>query len=725
MVLALLGILTGLSLATVFVGRLVIGALDGHLLRRFTPVNAAGSAIVGTMSIVVVFSWLTTAGWPAPRIVIAVLGLSIGLLLLCITRGTLDVLRPRPGSPRWLGLLGPLLLAATLSFLPLIGSGDFNVGNDTFTYCALSQWLQDRGITSVDALEPASMMGGLPRVYSGGLRLGASYLLAWLQAAVHSPLSVLVYPAASAWSFMLVMAALAICLRSLFRLPGAWISGGLLAFAALPHSGYWAHHNGFLSQPLGLAGLLFGIALASRTLQRREQTLSAALLIGLVTAFLLTVYVPVLPFFGAAAAYTTGFILYRARQQGRLWSALRFVAASLLSFALLGFCDLAALFRGLPTLASHPAGYHIALQGLTELAFSMGALALYAHAALVIERTPLLLSWWAAVVACGLALWGAVLGVPGRARSLLVVLGLFAASGAYFSAWARDPWTQLAGNTWSVFKLVQWVYPLLFLLQCAGLFALRRRARWVVPAVALLVGSLAWQHRLWMRAEVGNTIERIAESDHRRGSGIATSAGGASSFSQLTSMQETLRRLPAGTLYLAGRADDRIYWLGPYLGLLAYPRPLLSDWDGHHPGRHAEVGRPRLIIIACRPTETTAAVIQDLGWDCGVLSQDRPATVEVGGRRLLGDGGTLRIMLFAPADTKGDLVIDVTSPGPARPLTVLTEGRSLGEISTWPAGERRLSLPLRSGLTPVDLRAGGNDDAPMPTVGSARYEPQS
>jgi hypothetical protein len=724
MVLVLLGILIGLALATVFVGRVVIGALDGHLLRRFTPINAAGSAIVGTVSIVVVFSWLTTAGWPAPRIVLVVLGSAVGLLLLCATRGTLDALRPRAGNPGWLALLCPLLLAAILSFLPLIGSGDFNIGNDTFTYCALSQWLQDRGITSIDALEPASMMGGLPRLYSGGLRLGASYLLAWLQAAVHSPLSVLVYPAASAWSFVLVMAALAICLRFLFRLPGAWISGGLLAFAALPHSGYWAHHNGFLSQPLGLAGLLFGIALASRTLQAREQTLSAACLIGLVTAFLLTVYVPVLPFFGVAAAYTTGLILYRARPRGRLWPALRFVVASLLSFALFGFCDLVALFRGLPTLASLPTGYHIALQGLTELAFSMGALALYAHAALVIGRAALLLSWLTAVVASGLALWGAVRGVPGRARGLLVVVGLFAASGAYFSSWARDPWTQQLGNTWSIFKLEQWVYPLIFLLQCAGLFALRRRARWVVPAVAFLVVTLAGQHRLWIVPEVGNTIERLTESEHRRGSGIATGARG-SSFSQLTTMQETLRRLPPGTLYLAGRADDRIFWLGQYLGLLAYPRPVLSDWNGHAPGRHDAVGQSGLIIIACRPTETSAAVIQDLGWGCGVLSQNRPATVEVGGRRLLGDGGTLRIMLFSPADTNGDLIVDMTSPGPARPLTVFMEGGSSAEISTWPAGERRVSLPLRSGLTPVDLRAEGNGDAPMPTIGSARYEPRS
>lgn len=735
MVVTLLGTLVALAAAVVLFGRLLAAALDARLLRRFTPINAAASAIVGTAAIVVVFGWLTMSGWPAPRIVGALGVAAASLFLASIGRGTLDALRPSGSARSWLALLLPMLLAVGLSLLPLAASGDLNVCNDTFIYSALGQWLQWNGLSAAHAAEVSSVMEGLPQFYGGSVRIGAVYLLATVQAATRSSLSLFVFPAVASWSVLVLMSAIAVCLRWVFRFPLRWIGGSLLVFAILPHSAYWAHHNGFFSQPYGLAALLFGVALATRVTAARERTVSAAILIGLVAAFLMSAYVPVLPAFGAAWAYTGALILWRAHRRRRLTAALRFCVIALLSFALWGFRDGVALLRGLRMLATITVGWHIPLHGVSELAFTMGTLSLYSRVVPALEGGALVLAWIAAFVAAGLAGAGVLrAAVAPRTRPLIVVLLLFVASFIYYRAGVRDPWSQEIGHTWSVFKLAQWVYPTLFLLQCAAVRRARLYAPPAVPWSAMLIAAaLGLQHQVWLRPGWGS-LDRIVQAPRHRaraGAPVAADASGPSRFARLREMQAALRGLPEGTLYLVGRSDDRAVWLGPYLALLAYPRPFLADWDRAALGLHQETARAvpggvsppvrKVILIACRPSEVAAEVVRDLGWECGILAADRPVVVEIGGRRQLrSSGGALRIMIWTPADTRGELVLDLQSSGPTPALSVFQEGQRVAQIASGPAGERRLPLFLRSGLTPVDLRLEGGGVAP--NVTGARYE---
>jgi hypothetical protein len=721
-----------LAAAAVLFGRLFVAAFDVPLLRRFTPTNAAASAIVGTAVIVVTFGLLTMSGWTAPRIVVAIGAAAILMLLVAATRGRLGALRPRGALSGWSLLSIPMALAAVLTVLPLIAAGDMNVCNDTFIYSALSQWLQWNGLSAAYSGDAYSVMEGLPRFYGGSVRLSAAYLVAALQATLRAPLSLLVYPAAASWSVLLLLCAVALVLRWVFRLPMRWTAGALLAAALLPSSAYWAHHNGFFSQPLGLAALLFGIALASRAMAVPAQAPALAVVVGLLAAFLMTAYVPLMPLFGAAWLWTGAVMLWRGQKRRRLGRALVFCAAALVSFAAFGCRDGVALLRGLTLLATIKVGWHIPLAGFDKLAFMTGTLSLYSRVVPGMEGRAQLGAWIVATLFAALAAGGAVVAMRmPRARPLCVVGAMFAASLLYYSFGVRDPWTDEIGHTWSVFKLLQWMFPVLFVLGCAGAYSARRRVPHLALPLLAVAATLGLQHRLWLKPGWGS-LDRIVQAP-RHGARVATDTGRPSRLTQVRRMQEALRLLPEGALYLAGRSDDRAVWLGPYLALLAYPRPFLTDWDRTALGLHEETERQaegraappprRVVLMACRPTENAAPVVQDLGWDCGVLAADRAVVVEVGGRRYLREGaGALRVMLWAPADTDGDLVVEVVSAGPSCPLAVMKEGQRVMQIAGWPAGERRVPLALRAGLTPVDLRKDGEGTAPV--VSGAHYEPR-
>src|SRR6266542_4094043 len=476
--------------ASLVSGRLLTGALGLDLLRRLDPPGTAASAVLGTAFCTLGFGWLSLFGLPAPRIALALAGTHLALLALCAYRGRLGVFRPRGPATSWAGLLGAALAAAVVSLLPVLRTGGFSIGNDTYTYCAFSEWLQTHGFGTPCPWDPASPVTTIPWLWQQQqYPLGAAYLLALVQAAWGAPLSLLVYPAVSAFGMVLQVAALLVVGRWVLRLTHAWATGACLAFVVLPHPTYWGHHNGFLQQTCALPVLLLAVAVLARSVPWRR--------------------------------------------------------------------------------------------------------------------------------------W--------RARGLAAVVTLLAAALGYYALAARDPWSDQVGHTWNVFKLMQWAFPLVFLLQVAALrHLLRPLASARRPVLALLLAApLGLLGVQWAWSEsLGRSMRDIVRTDRP--------------LADLRALQRRFRALPPGMLLVVGRPVSAHRWLAAYSALLAYPRPIVGDWTdspsvpegGGAPYADLlrRVGEDGVVPLLCGVTPFQPDGFESLGGGFArLLPSDRPLVVHVVG----------------------------------------------------------------------------------------------
>ena len=563
-------LVSALALASLLAGRLVVGGFGADLLRSFDPAGAAGSLVLGAAVLTLLGIGLSGAGLPTPPQVALVPAVLLVPLALASKRCRLDVLRPRGPWRAWLALLVPVAAAAGVALLPVLRTNGFAIGNDTYTYCAFSEWLQHHGFSEPCRLDPFSPVTGIPWLWQQlHYDLGIAHLLALVQAAARAPVSLLVYPATAAFGMVAVAAALFLCGRSVLRLGSAWTGGTTLLFSVVPHAFYWGHHNGFLQQTYALAVLLLGAVLLARTARPRRLSPGNAVLVAVPFVFLLAVYLPLLPalVLVGALALVQGF--RRARRHGveRRFAAWAGAVATL--FLLLGLRDLVGVVLRMRGFMTDVAGGHVPLAAVEFFQFALGA-RVFAPGATSIESWP----WTAlnralAPLTLALALYGLGLALRReRSRGLGVLAALFGAAILYYAVAVHDPWVQRLGHTWNVFKLCQWSYPVVLLLSALGLRSLVRRTR---PPVRLVVAglalfaplSLAPVHWAWSES-LGLTMREVLP--------------GARPLEELAPLKGRFQALPPGTLLVVGRPANVNRWLSAYTGLLAYPRAIVGDW---------------------------------------------------------------------------------------------------------------------------------------------------
>jgi hypothetical protein len=351
--------------------------------------------------------------------------------------------------------------------------------------------------------------------------------------------------------------------RRALRLDRCVVSTTVLVYALAPHAAYWAHHNGFLSQTLGVSGLLLGLAaLASAGgISRRTGLVT----FSLAAAFLYVVYLPFLILLGAAAAVHAVAEAARVRRDKRLSVALRgWTWALVLPLALVGL-DLTPLIRGLPNLlGSGAVGGHIPLDvaGFAAVALGPGPGAWAGWPRWTVPGTGLL-----ALAAALLATKGTrALGRGRRGLGVLTVAAVLAGLLLVCGGFSRDPWTGQRGQTWFIFKTVQWLFPVALLLEAAGLSSIRRHRKGVAMVMLTAAASLVPAHLPWSRA-LATAMKDIL--------------GGNRPLAELPDVLRHFRELPEGRLVLLGLPERVSDFRGHYAALLSWPRPLAVDWEGN------------------------------------------------------------------------------------------------------------------------------------------------
>jgi hypothetical protein len=658
--------LGAMAFAFTLSGRLLVGALRLRWLLPFESTRAAASAILGTAACVVAFDRLSGVGMHAPRIAMLLALGHVGLLAAVVVRGDLRSLRPVGGAVGWIGLLTAVSLMGGLALLPLLRGSGYNILNDTYTYCAFSEWLQGHAFGIATHYDAASPVSAIPVLWQQtGFPLGASYMLALVQACTGS-LSVVIYPVVSAWGTQLALGGIWVMVRWGLRLHPAWAVAGVCAFALLPHSGYWAHHYGFLSQTYSVPALLLAIAVMSRAARGRRGSLSTVVLLALLAAYMITVYIPFLPLMGAAGLgwIVTSLRRVRAGRYIARWLWLHAATAAL--FLLLAGLDLRPALRGLPYLATANVGFPIPLSPFELLSFGMATGSLDANLRLLAPP------WLVHSLATAAMVFLAVLGLAqatrrSRSAPLLAVLVILVALVGYYALVARDPWSGETGHTWSLFKAVQWAFPLIFLLQLAGAARLARgpggRAVLLLLVVAPL--SLSAMHWAWGE-ELGFRMRGLIRATEP--------------LLELPRVKRAFESLPPGTLLLLGRPANQSVWLAAYAALLAYPRPIVGDWAGsasiipapqEYATSLAGIGKPGVVPLrwGIPPTADLAGAEPLGGGFARLVDLDRPRLVDVAypwgpapgasvASLQVGPGrvrGRLKLVFFAPRELEANL----------------------------------------------------------------------
>src|SRR5262249_39582446 len=276
---------------------------------------------------------------------------------------------------------------------------------------------------------------------------------------------------------------------------------------------------------------------------------------------------------------------------------------------------------------------------------------------------------------------------------------------------------------WSLFKLLQWSFPFVVALQAAGLAFLERplHARWpLAPLAALLVLGLLPAHWTWSD-ELGSSLRRLFPAPRP--------------VDALAPLQRQLRALPGGPLLVLNRPGDNDAWLGVYAALVAFPRPIVADWEGSvdlrlEPG--AAPFRERLrqlvddgglvpLLLGTPPWDRDGLV--DLGAGVMQAIDLRPRVVKVrnpdslreddGPPFVLGPGRT-KVSIFGARDGEAELQLELRGEPPASIVVAILPPRFAGEslrAGLKAVGETRVSgsgfrLPLRleAGLTRIALR---------------------
>jgi hypothetical protein len=376
-------------------------------------------------------------------------------------------------------------------------------------------------------------------------------------------------------------------------------------------------------------------------------------------------------------------------------------------FAGFGHRELPGIWARLLSLAQIQVGGHISFGAWDYVSFAVGAELGPGHWSPGLAQTLRSFQEYLTPVYVGLIVGGLWLALRRpRTWTLLGALAYLVAAAFYYARCVRDPWSGQIGHTWNLFKLSQYAFPLLCAFLIFGFRRLHRRLP-LPPGFArsgglLLVSGMVAIHWAWS-AEAGFSMQALVPAERP--------------LEAVPELRRRLLALPEGTLFVLGRPAAQHACLGDTLALLAYPRPMMSDWEGTYhvppvPEAPATIRRllsnpgptPVVALVLGKPpfsSEGAERVGPGVTWlhdlaprilrldEHGVVSASRPVgSFEWTGR------SRLRMTVFSPRATHATLELTVRPRAP-RP------GAPHEWIEVWTAPRELRGPALRGALDPA------------------------
>ena len=462
---------------------------------------------------------------------------------------------------------------------PLLVYGGFNTDNDTFTYLAHAQWLQQHPFSQ--PVLPATVTPFATQILlyqKDGFRMGGSYLLALLQSLLHLRWAYAAYPTLLIWAIASCCLSLGFPLARQLRPMPRVQRLMLLSLPAFMLGGLTFGANfGFMPQTLGLAltagtlfmaGPLLGWVAQARL--RAPAVAAAALPGGVMLAGATLAYTELSPFSGCALGASAVLLALRSKAWRNvvLYGAVTLaVATLLLNVELLRAYG--ALRVQLGVVVGAPVDWR--LVGFFAHAFGVhgGAwdgfqwAASGARASALAGGLLLLALVLAPIAFNARALWRAVIGAA--LLPTLTILGIFGVATLYFRYGVASPFPTGTGQSWSQAKLADWAFPFAIALTLFSLARLRRRFEAQAGAALVLLFAVG------AGSTIGVSVSRMAY--------FIQPYGGIRDMERFyVQLRETVLATcpPAAPVHLA--LDGNLSKFRQMAALYLHDRVLTSDW---------------------------------------------------------------------------------------------------------------------------------------------------
>ncbi len=374
------------------------------------------------------------------------------------------------------------LLSLLLANWPLIHCAAVWPFNDTLAYCSISHWLQDHGLGNTTAIDPDLPATRFVNEFQvQHWRMGSTFLLALAQGYTGlDPL--LAFPIVTGWGMLLNLGGIFLMGRWGLRLNRWTAAGASLCAATALNPLYTSIHQGFQPQLFGTAYLLAALSVLCRARHPAFWSRGNALFLAAITATFVSVYSELAPILAVVALAYCCQIFARRSDRGR-WPP--FAGWTVLFLALLGNVEWYRAVCALHTAVGVVVGYSISWSDFEYVGFALGQLHFH-------HREPHLQSRLIVIVLAGLLSMLGAARVFRERRFVLPTLAVlvFIGMAMWFRFGAADPRMGEVGHRWSLFKVAKWTFPLLLVLQFAGLAILLQRWR-LRPSVALLPALIA------------------------------------------------------------------------------------------------------------------------------------------------------------------------------------------------------------------------------------------
>jgi hypothetical protein len=593
------------------------------------------SPLLGLSALILIFTFY---GWLAPFKTETSIGLVIPLVI-----ASFFFERKKQTLPRYfLTIFVFAALAAIPVLSPLLRFDAYNPFNDTFTYLVHGQWLQTHPFS-----EPAVASGYYPALsqvalyQSAGHRMGASFMLAWAQAAFGLEWSYYAYPAVV--SLPLVAGALAVGggVKLIIRRQRSIAMLSACATAIMLNGFAFGALYGFFPQTFGLAFAAGGITLLGGLLTENlrqfdlKKTILHSIPVALLFAALTFSYNDILPFIVIAIIGCLFSLLLFLRGLDRkkivLITALVLVAET----AVLVNLEFVRIIRNLlsaigVTTGAHAIGWPVLWSPHEFLAHAFGFrstigdiwIFYYPSISLPIFITVLALLLY--FLYQFLKKRSSVYLYLNMAAVLVFIAGFL-----YFRYFIAAPSPAETGHTFLQFKLAKWASPFCFVLLGAAFAYFSRGSRIASRAV----------HSFLILIILLGLVANLKLSSHSTNHFLDETGYRHSAFSSLVHLREIVKRLNSDqVIYLNLGAE--YHKLRQMIAYILYDRKLASDYsdDGYilgkiPPGeRNIPISSATWVIEKSRPSDIksmSSPVVGNLVLRCS--SQVRPRLISIAG----------------------------------------------------------------------------------------------
>ncbi|MCX7320342.1 MAG: hypothetical protein NT113_12915 [Hyphomicrobiales bacterium] len=359
------------------------------------------------------------------------------------------------------------LVCGTCVLVPLYLYGAINTHNDTFTYLAHSDWLQHHAfgqqISEADATPASTQI----RLYQmNGLRMGASYLLAFFQALLNFRWAYDAYPAVIISAISACCLAIGFPIAALLAKLPLMLRLALLAIPSFSLGGLVFGGNfGFLPQTVGLtasAAALFTLgavvnAIGSRQLAN-DSTVITSLPIAAAVSAVICAYSEVTPFLAVAFLLSGVWIAVVTREWRKV---LVFGCSVALLVAIMTNLELLRAYHSLRAQAGAVVGGAVPWSLAGFLGHAVGVRAGVWDSDLFSPMASIWSALFLLLILFGFrrASWADVKAPMALMLPALLMLGVLFSALLYFRYFIISPFPTGIGQSWSQFKLSEWAHP--------------------------------------------------------------------------------------------------------------------------------------------------------------------------------------------------------------------------------------------------------------------------